>query len=479
MALSLSTFDATMERALEKGLLTECALDNITDTIARGHKTEQDVIDEWASKVAAAEESHDSDEDDADDEDSEEDDDSDADDAERSTFEHIFCGAELKLNRITLHLETADVRALLTTKRCMITELGDIAELEQDTTGSTENARALWQRLCNEKAELVDLEHQMYAWRCLVHKCRAWNAEDDARHPALKEDLADDPLTYFILLEKGRASNTEGYAAGMRGEAFVNPTPSQFEHLLVMQGMRDFAEWAILHNESYVLRRLFNLENKGEAHGLRLKMLEKMAMEMIGTNFYRADDMDQDEEDREREDELRIMMQMHLALLVCLLCALTPLLFDNYENFADWRFSSRAMHLILATGYLARPGRIVAFEEDGSPQKAFDMTEESAPEAVLVVDALALLVWWPQFRAHAQHMKALKKYVGAISPSDRFFQHAHLGDLMESMRDADEFYAGRPPNAGNLDKRRGEKRVEERPAVAAVIQRAFVDINDL
>mmetsp|Transcript_16406 Transcript_16406/g.55229 ORF Transcript_16406/g.55229 Transcript_16406/m.55229 type:complete len:109 (+) Transcript_16406:356-682(+) len=105
------------------------------------------------------------------------------------------------------------------------------------------------------------------------------------------------------------------------------------------------------------------------------------------------------------------------------------------------------------------------------------MTEESAPEAVLAVDALALLVWWPQFRARAQQMKALRKYVGSISPSDPFFKHAFLGDLKESMREAAKFYAGRPPHAGNLT--RGEPRVEEMPAVAAVIKRAGVDINEL
>ena len=471
---SLSAFDATMERALERGLLSESDLDKITDTIARGHKTEQNYIDEWTARIAGAE-------DDDSDEDSEDSDDDDSIDAERSTFEHVFCGAELKLNRISLHLDTTDVRALLAVKRCMITELGNITELEQDDTGATEDARELWHRLCAEKAKLVGLEHQWSAWRSLVHKCEKWNvewnAEDDDRHPSLKKDLADDPSTYFMLLEAGRASKTEGYAAGQRDETFVNPTSSQFEHLLVMQGMRDLAEWAILHNESCVLRQLFNLGDKSEAHDVRLKMLEKMAPDMLGTSFYRADDMEQDEEDREREEELRIEMQMQLALLVCLLAALTPLIFDNYDNFATWRFSSRAMHLILATGYLAKPGRIVAFEEDGSPQQPFDMTEESAPEAVLVVDALALLVWWPQFRAHVQHMKALRKYQAAVRPNDRFFQHAHLGDLRDSMRAAAKFYAARPANARNLAP--AEQRVEEVPAVAAVIRRAGVDIDDL
>ena len=171
------------------------------------------------------------------------------------------------------------------------------------------------------------------------------------------------------------------------------------------------------------------------------------------------------------------MMQMQLALLVCLLATLTPLLFDNYDDFAEIRFSSRALHLMLGSGYLAKPGRIVAFEEDGSPQQPFDMSEESAPEAVLVVDALALLVWWPQFRAHTQHMKALHKYLASVSPSDRFFQHAHLGDLRDSMKAAAKFYAGRPANAGDLGP--GEQRVEKVPAVAAVIRRAGVDINDL
>ena len=77
-------------------------------------------------------------------------------------------------------------------------------------------------------------------------------------------------------------------------------------------------------------------------------------------------------------------------------------------------------------------------------------TQESAPEAVLVVDALALLVWWPQFREHTQHMKVLRRSLAAISPSDRFFQYAHLGDLKESLNEAAKFYAGRPRNAGHL-----------------------------
>ena len=102
-------------------------------------------------------------------------------------------------------------------------------------------------------------------------------------------------------------------------------------------------------------------------------------------------------------------------------------------------------------------------------------------EAVLVVDALALLVWWPQFRAHRQDMINLQMWVTAKAISDSngasFFQHAHLRDLRESMRAADEFYDRRPANAGNLQ--RGERRVEKNPAVAAVIKRAFVDINDL
>ena len=97
MASSLSTaatFDATVEQALESGLLSERALDLITDAIARGHITEQSFVEYWAGKIAAA----------------------DAPDTELSKFERVFCGAELKLNRITLHLDTPDVMALLCVK---------------------------------------------------------------------------------------------------------------------------------------------------------------------------------------------------------------------------------------------------------------------------------------------------------------------------------------------------------------------------
>ena len=132
-------------------------------------------------------------------------------------------------------------------------------EEDEEEDASVEDVRELWGRLCREKARRIGLEHQHSAWVSLVDKCEEWNEADDDRHPALKTDLADDPWTYDIL-EKARASNTDGYAAGQCGEAAVNPTDNQYKYLVLMQGMRDLAEWALIHDESLVLRRLFNLK---------------------------------------------------------------------------------------------------------------------------------------------------------------------------------------------------------------------------
>ena len=82
-------------------------------------------------------------------------------------------------------------------------------------------------------------------------------------------------------------------------------------------------------------------------------------------------------------------------------------------------------------------------------------------------------MWWPQFRTHHKHMAKLRKYVGRIAPgtkhSHSFFEHTLLGDLRESMDDADAFY-GRSLLPG-------DERIERRPALDAVLKRAGVDVN--
>ena len=45
-------FDATFERALALGVLTEAMFDRLTDAIARGHRSEREVLSEWAPRVA-------------------------------------------------------------------------------------------------------------------------------------------------------------------------------------------------------------------------------------------------------------------------------------------------------------------------------------------------------------------------------------------------------------------------------------------
>lgn len=98
---------------------------------------------------------------------------------------------------------------------------------------------------------------------------------------------------------------------------------------------------------------------------------------MLEISYYRADDMEGDEEDWEREVELRLEMQMHLALLVCLLASLTPMIFDNNEDFAYTAFDSKAMHPLLANGYLMKPGYIIGCDESGCPWPPFKMCNAS------------------------------------------------------------------------------------------------------
>lgn len=229
---------------------------------------------EEAAEVGAPAEEQPGDDDDSGEDDSGNDGDDDSaedeDDAER-TFERIFCGGELKLNRLTPHLDASDVLPLLRVSKHLLGELTGLSALEVD--GAAEYPRALWRRLCAEKAKRLGLTHQLDAWRTLVDECEEWNAEDDTRPPHLKTSLADDPWTYYMVLDAGKV--TEGVAFGQRGEdqTPVKFPPGLWGHLVLMQGMRDMAEAALLQNESYVLQRLFALEHKGEARELRLSML--------------------------------------------------------------------------------------------------------------------------------------------------------------------------------------------------------------
>ena len=84
------------------------------------------------------------------------------------------------------------------------------------------------------------------------------------------------------------------------------------------------------------------------------------------------------------------------------------MLHDNLEELGNTHISGRYLHLALVGGYLARPGRFHTVGEDGRLSKAFRLNDAVTPEVTLAVDALALLVWWPQFRAH--HYEMLRLY---------------------------------------------------------------------
>ena len=386
---------------------------------------------------------------------------------ERSKLEEVLCseGDGLRLNRVTLHLDAEDVAALLQVNECIRRQLLSLEQLEGDDEAA-EDPRELWYAMCDHKATALGVEHQHSALRSLLSKCEGWNADDDDRPDWLCRDLADDPVVYTRLLRSAVAAPQEDPRAALQR----------------------FAADSLVADRALVLQKLFNLDDHGEARGLRDSLLTHFASEMSAIAYYRAEDLKQRKEDREREEELRITQQTLLALLVCTLASLAPMLHDNLDDFGDTRFSTLYLHKSLADGYLSRPGKFRTVDETGRQSKPFELDEPVRLELALAIDALTLLVWWPQFRAHSQ-MGLLRGYVAAITTAEphteegKLRMHAHFDGLAASLEAADRYAATGSPfpeseSPAGLGGRHGV-RLEHQPYVAAVLQRAGVHLHEL
>ena len=388
---------------------------------------------------------------------------------DRSKLEEVLCSEAdgLKLNRVTLHFDDAeDVAALLQVNKAIRAQLTSLALLEGDEE-SAEDPRELWHAMCKHKATALGVKPHHFALRHLISKAEEWNAADDDRPDWLCADLADDPIVYSRVL---------GAAVPLADE----PPLASF---------RRFAAVVLVADQSRVLRTLFNLKDPVEARELRDSLLDMFAAEMAGLAGYRADELSDPPEEREREEELQAMQQSFLALLVCTLASLAPMLHDNLETFGDTQISGRYLHLALVGSYLSRPGHFHTVGEDGRPSKAFPLNDAVTPEVTLAVDALTLLVWWPQFRAHTAQMRILRQSLSAITAAEpdtkagKLRAHAHLDDLCASLAAADHYAeTGSPFPASRRRQRLGGKRgvrLEEQPYVAAVLRRAGVQVDEL
>ena len=390
---------------------------------------------------------------------------------DRSKLEEVLCSEAdgLKLNRVTLHFDDAeDVAALLQVNKAFRAQLTSLALLEADEE-SAEGPRELWYAMCNNKATALGVKPHHFALRHLISKAEEWNADDDDRPDWLCTDLADDPIVYSRVLD-----------------AAVPLQPGEPP----LASLRRFAAVVLVADESRVLQTLFNLkEDRAEARGLRDSLLGHFAAEMAGLATYRADDLSDPPEEREREEELQAMQQSILSLLVCTLASLAPLLHDNLEGLGDTQISGRYLHLALVGGYLARPGHFHTVGEDCRLSKAFPLNDAVTPEVALAVDALALLVWWPQFRAHSAQMRMLRQSLAAITAAEPHTKagnlraYAHFDDLRASLEAADHYAeTGSPFPASRRRQRLGGKRgvrLEEQPYVAAVLQRAGLQVDEL
>ena len=471
------SLDATLDLAEQLGLITEASRDTLTDSIARAEVTEAALEEEWIKKVALHLRATRGERSEADlmaelkrleaaDATVEEAADSAAE--ARSMLEEVLCSEAdgLKINRVTLHFDdTKDVAALLQVNHAIREQLMSLdilepAAFEGDEEEGAEDPRTLWYAMCRDKGTALGVEHHYSQLRRLVSKVEEWNAEDDGRPEWLCADLAADPIVYSLVLDA---------AVTMPGEPRL-------------AALQRFAAVCLVAERSRVLQTLFNLKDDTEAHELRDSLLNEFAGEMAGIATYRADDLQDPPEEREREEELQVAQQTLLALLVCTLASLAPLLHDNLAIFGDTQISGRYLHIALVGGYLQRPGHFHTVGEDGRLSRAFPLNEAVRPELALAVDALTLLVWWPQFRAHTAHMGMLRQSLAAITSaapltqSAKLREHAHFDDLRLSLEAADHYAAtGSPfPASRRRQPLGGERgvRLEEQPYVAAVLHRA-------